>query len=111
MIKTSKQKQVSKRKIISKDKSMFYEPARHQKLSDIVKLTSIPEAKIGARELKKEFRFAKSKKKKIRVRRATNLAANRADAMARKRNLKSKTKVRLRKVSRIYRKAHDEMGL
>ena len=64
---------------------------------------------MGARQLKQEFREAKTRAKRVRVKRAAVLAANRADASSRKRNLKRGTKTRLRKVSSIYRKAADGM--
>lgn len=105
----SKKKTVSKRKTVPKGKTMFYEPAHYATLADMVKITSVPEAKVGARQLKQEFREAKTRAKRVRVKRAAVLAANRADASSRKRNLKRGTKTRLRKVSSIYRKAADGM--
>lgn len=88
---------------------MFYEPAHFANLADMVKITSVPEAKVGSKQLKKEYHDAKTRAKRVRVKRAAVLAANRAHATSMKRNLKWGTKTRLREVSRIYRKAADGM--
>lgn len=115
MGKKSKMKKVSKRKVIPKEKIKISEVMDQKKHREVIpRLTDVREAKKGARQLIQEFTLAKrneNREEQVQIRRAANLAANRADAKARKRNLKPEIKRRMQKVSVIYRKAHDEMKL
>ena len=97
---------MSKRK-----KSMFYSPARHRGLGEIVTLESPTKARRAARELRNIFRKANRRDKKREVKQSTVLAANRAKAMRKKRNLSKKEKRELEEIAEIYEKTYKEMEL
>ena len=94
-----------------KKKSMFYSPARHPSLGEIVTLESPSKAKRAARELKRKFREAKSRERKREIKQATVLAANRAKAMQKKRGLSERERKNLEEINEIYNRTQKEMKL
>ena len=92
-----------------RQRSMFYEPPKSKKLAGIVSIESTRKAKKAAKELKHEFKSARSREKKTHIKRATVLAANRAKAAAKKRNLSRKEKEELREIAEIYSEAAASM--
>ena len=92
-------------------RSMFYSPPRHRKLAEIIRIDSVPAAKKAAAKLLQMFREAKRRSRKVTIKRAVVLAANRAMAAARKRGLSHKEKVELRKVAMVYYEAAAKMKI
>ena len=96
---------------MARQKSMFYTPARHKKLGEIVTIESPSKAREAARRLLRMFRKAKRRDVKRRIKWAAVLAANRSRAAAKKRDLSRKEKRELRQVAEIYEKAYKKMEL
>ncbi len=78
-------------------------------LRDIISIRSPESATGSVRELKREFFSAKTKAKRLRIARATQLASNRALASAKRETVSAREKVELRKVAGIYAKAAERM--
>ena len=95
----------------SKGRSMFYSPARHKYLGEIVTFKNPEAAKGAAKELLRLFNQARTRAKKLRIKRATILAANRARASAKRKNLSARERRELREIARIYRSAAEKMKL
>jgi len=93
---------------MAKQKTMFG-PAKHKYLSELISLKNPIAAYASVKELRYEFNKAKSDEKKVRIARATMLAANRAEASAKRKNLSSREKSELLDVSDIYRKVAQDM--
>ena len=85
--------------------------ARHRKYAEIVKFTTIKDARESARRLLQEFKSAKTRDKAVRVKRVAVLAANRAEAAARRRNLSKRERHQLRRIAEVYRRVADRMRL
>lgn len=94
----------------SRDKTMFRKP-KSQKLAKMVSIESPTSAKIGASMLVRHFNKLSRRPSKVATKRAAVLAANRAGAMLKKKDLSRKERVELRKVRSIYRKAVEKMQL
>ncbi len=92
-------------------KRSLFGPARHPKYAKIVKFTTIKDARESARRLLREFKSAKTRDKAVRVKRVTVLAANRAEAAAKRRKLSKRERHQLRRIAEVYRKAADRMKL
>ena len=95
----------------SRGHSMFYSPARHKYLGEIVTFKNPSAARGAARELLRLFKSAKTRAKKVRIKRATILAANRARASAKRKNLSARERRELRQIARIYERAAAKMKL
>lgn len=91
-----------------KRETIFFEP-RFKGLAEKVSLRSPTAAKKSVRELRREFDKAKTDKKKLRIARATQLAANRAKVSVKRENLSSKERKQFRKIERIFDKEADKM--
>ena len=91
-------------------KTMFNKP-KSAKLAKIVNIENPTKARKATATLKREFQSAKSREKKVHIKRSAVLAANRAEAMTRKRDLSPKEKKELKEVSGIYRNAAKSMRL
>lgn len=85
-------------------KSMF-RPAKNTYLSRIVSLESPSAARSSVRQLKSEFSGAKTRTKKLRIARATMLAANRANASRQRESLSRKERGEFRRIYETYRPA------
>jgi hypothetical protein len=81
-------------------------PPRYKRYAEIVRIDN-PEAARGSVEiLAREFREAGSVEKRRRIKRMMVLAANRAAAAARKRDLSDRERREFLEVERIYREAY-----
>jgi len=91
--------------------SMFYEPAHHRDLGKIVKIDTPANARKAANQLLKMFRKARTRKRKVTIKRAAVLAANRCAAMRKRKNLSAKERRELKQIEKIYRDAAKKMVL
>lgn len=91
-------------------KTLFFE-ARSKELSRIVSLKDVPSARKSVTKLAGMFRKAKTRGFMRRLKSATVLAANRAFAAAKRKNLSGKERVELRKVAEVFRRASKRMVL
>ena len=96
---------------MARKKSMFYEPPKHKELAKIVSLESPTQARKSARELKQMFERARSRERRRVIKRATVLAANRAKAARRRKNLSTRERKQYEKIAEIYQRAYKEMRL
>lgn len=71
-------------------RSLFYSPPHYKYLAEIVCMRDPECARGAAEELLQLFREAETRAKKLRIKRAAILAANRARASAKRRNLSSR---------------------
>ena len=94
-----------------RSRSMFYTPARHKYLGEIVTFKNPSAARGAARELLRLFNQARTRAKKLRIKRAAVLAANRARASAKRKNLSARERRELRQIARIYEQAAKKMKL
>lgn len=97
--------------MVKKKKSMFYKPPKHKKLAEIVNFESPSRARSAARKLKELFRHARTRKEKRIIKQATVLAANRAKAARRRKDLSRKEKHQYEEIADIYTEAYKEMEL
>ena len=94
----------------SQDQGLFRKP-RWKKYARIVTFENPDAAKGAARELLREFRNAKTRAKKVRVKKVTVYAANRARASAKRKSLSSRERRELLQIARIYERAAAKMKL
>jgi len=81
--------------------TLFF-PAKHKWLADIISLRTPEEAREAVRKLKKIFNES-GHSKRVLILRAVVLAANRAEAARKKKNLSAKEKKEFREIEKIYR--------
>jgi len=93
---------------MAKQKTMFG-PAKHKYLSEAISLKNPIAAYASVKELRAMFNQALSEAKRLRIARATMLAANRSEASAKRKNISSKEKTELLEISDIYREAAQDM--
>ena len=89
-------------------KTMFG-PAKHKYLRDVITLRNPSAARGAARELNRIFDDAATKVKKLRIARATKLAANRAKASAKRKGLSPRERRQFREIHDIYDRASERM--
>jgi len=94
----------------SAKRTMFF-PAKHEKYADIVSFKNPEQAKHSANQLLLDFDMAKTRAKKVRVKRVTVLASSRAKASTQKRILSSKERKEYLEISAVYKKAYEKMVL
>ena len=82
-------------------KTMFF-PAKG-KYADIVKLDTVENAQKAADELLREFNSAKTRTKKVRIKKVTVLASNRAYASAKRKKLSYKERQEFKQIGMLYR--------
>jgi hypothetical protein len=92
-----------------KKKGLFSGKPRSKALAEIVTLEGIVKARKAAVTLKKKYRQANRRDTKTHIKRAAVLAANRADAAARRKGLSKRQKKKLRRIAQIYRAAARDM--
>jgi len=90
--------------MVARTKTMFVKP-KSQALADMVSLRNPSSARGSIRELGREFNQAFLKDKKLRIARATMLAANRAAATVKRRGLSMAERKEFREIARIYKTA------
>ena len=87
---------------------MFFPPT-YDYLAGIVSIESPKRARMASERLWKVFQGAETRAKKLRIKRAVVLAANRARAMLKRRRLSSRERKELREVAKIYRNLAKRM--
>jgi hypothetical protein len=97
-----------KKKRKKKERRTMFKPAKYEYLADIVSLESPKSAQVSVKRLEREFHSAKSRSKKMRVLKATTLAANRATAM--KIRAGPKERKELTTISLRYQRASQRMS-
>ena len=88
---------------------MFYRPRRYRYLANIVRIDSVENAREAVRKLWEEFHEAKTYTKKLRIARATLMAANIASVFTRRRYLSPEERHEKAEVERVYREAANLM--
>lgn len=89
-------------------RTMFV-PAKYEYLSEIISLENPDKARGSIRELWREFNDAKSRDKRVRIWRATNLAVQRAKAIQNRTNLSEREQKEFREIEGIYQNAAKRM--
>jgi len=87
---------------------MFGE-TKYKYLQNIITIRNPLAAQGAVKELRREFDLASTSTKKLRIARATQLAANRAKASASRKGVSSREVSELRQVADIYSKAAGPM--
>lgn len=85
-----------------KNKNTLFGEAKYAYLSKMISLKDPQSAKKSVSKLKKEFNNAKTKAKKLRIAKATQLAANRAMASTKRKHLSKKEKKEFREIGKMY---------
>ena len=93
---------------MSERKTMFGE-AKSVKYADIVKMDTEENAKKSAKTLKKEFNKAKTRAKKVTVKRVTVNASNRAFASAKRKKISFREKLELIRIGHIFEASYKSM--
>lgn len=96
---------------MAKRKKTMFKPAKSKRLAGIVKMDNITNATKSASKLKGLFNRAKTRKYKVKIKRSTTLAYNRAGAMLKRKNLSTKEKRQFRRIREIFGKAKDRMKI
>lgn len=94
---------------MTKKPATMFGPAKYRNLSEMVSLRNPSAARGSVRELRKAFDSAATKDKKLRIARATQLAANRAAASANRGNLSAGERKQYREIAGIYGRAATAM--
>ena len=89
-------------------KTMFG-PTKHAYLGNMISLRNPSAAHGSVRELDKEFRSAKTRTKKLRIVRATQLAANRANASRKRAGISANERREFSEIFEIYSRASAVM--
>lgn len=92
-------------------KTMFYSPPRNKWLSELIEMDDPESARASVRKLKREFRHSKTRDRKRKIKQATVLAANRAKAAAKRKNLSRRERKELLEIAEIYEAAYKDMEL
>jgi hypothetical protein len=87
----------------------MFSPAKHKYLRDIISIRSPESATGSVRELTREFYQSKTKAKRLRIARSTQLASNRALASAKRKTVSLGERTELKKVAKIYGDAAERM--
>ncbi|RLE45442.1 hypothetical protein DRJ25_05670 [Candidatus Woesearchaeota archaeon] len=91
-------------------KTMFF-PPRHKKIAAIISIEDPKKARKAVKTLLRRAKKTNRRKTKVLIKRCMILAANRAEASAKRRNITKKEKRELRTVANIYRRAAREIEL
>jgi len=86
-------------------------PAKSEKYSEMVRIDTPKAAEDSVEKLMKEFNEAKTRDKKVRIKRYVVLAENRARVMANNERLSPAQREEARKVAQIYAGAKERMTL
>jgi hypothetical protein len=87
----------------------LFSPPKHKYLSAAVSLRSSSEAREAINLLNDEYDAAWTRAKRLRIARATQLAANRAEASLKRHNLSATERKQLREVAGMYSRAAERM--
>jgi len=94
-----------------KRRGSMFGASKHPGLASVVSIESPAEARKSAATLKRKFKSYSRRDAKVRTKRAAVLAANRAGAMLKKKNLSAKERSEMRQVKKIYNEAAKGMKL
>ena len=83
--------------------------AKYRYLSKTITIKSPASAREAVRELNREFDDAQTKSKRLRIARATQLAANRASVSGRRKNLSSNERRQYKQIDQIYSRTASNM--
>ena len=97
---------VEKRRDGSKYAYSLSPTAKHKEFADVISLRTPEEAKLSVIELKGMF-AAGSKEQKLKILRATQLAANCAKAALERKELSSREREEFRQIAKIYEDASE----
>lgn len=89
----------------------LFRPAKSKKLAKIVKIDSVSNAKKSTKKLLTLFRKAKTRDAKVKIKRSTVCASNRAKVLSKSKRLSMKERKEMKQVSNVYQKAAEEMKL
>ena len=89
----------------------LFRPAKSKKLAKIVKIDTPSNARKSANKLLSLFRRAKRRDAKVRIKRATICASNRAKVMSQNKRLSLKERREMKTVSNIFKRAYQKMRL
>jgi len=89
----------------------LFRKAKSKKLASIVKIDSPSSARKSAKKLLRLFNSAKTRAKKVKIKKATVCASNRAKVIAKSKRVSPKEKKEMKKVAEIYEKAYKKMKL
>lgn len=89
--------------------TMFYKKPKHPSIAKIVSLESPTKARKAANKLLSMFKGTKRRDRKVAIKRAAVLAANRAGAAAKRRNLSAKERKQFGEIEKIYRNVSKRM--
>ena len=92
-------------------KRTMFGSARSQKYADIVSFKSPEQAKHSVNQLLLDFDMAKTRAKKVRVKRVAVLAMNRAYATVKRSELSAKERDEFAQIGNIYKNAARRMQL
>ena len=96
--------------IENQGKTLFFSP-KFSRYSRIVHLDTPATAYQSATKLLQEFNEAKTREKKVRVKRVAVLAASRAKAIMGKTDLSTLEAIEFKKIAEIYREVSKKMRL
>ena len=89
-------------------KTMFGK-AKYDYLRNIITISNPSAAEGAIKTLMREFRSAATRDKKLRIARATQLAANRAEAIQKRKGISGREITEMKSVARIYNDAAKKM--
>ncbi len=96
---------------MTKRKSTIFAPSKYKKASREISIESPENAIASVGWLEAEWKHAKTRAHKVRLKKFAVLAANRARALTKKRNISSSEKAQLNHVYKIYRSFVNEYQL
>ena len=91
-------------------RSMFTTP-KYTKLSKMVKMASVDEARISAHQLLRHFSRLQQRKYKVATKRATVLASSRARVMSKNKRISPRKREEKAEIAEIFRDAYMAMEL
>ena len=92
------------------DRGLFRR-AKYKYLAELIDMTTPDDAIASAHKIRQEFLSAKTKKKRMRIWRAVDLAWKRARAIQNRKDLSSKERQEYKAIAEIYKNLRDELHL
>ena len=89
----------------------LFRPAKSRKLAKIVKIDSVANARKSAKKLLTLFRKAKTRRTKVKIKKSTVCASNRAKVLSKSKRLSMKERREMKQVSDIFKRAYRKMKL
>lgn len=91
------------------DKRTLFGKPKYINLAKMIKMSNVDEARMSADELLRHFSKLQQHKYKVATKRATVLAANRANAQLKRKNLSRTESDDFREIEMIFRDAAERM--